>query len=291
MTLACFIFALAWEGFMIPNDMSSGGLMGLCTVVQYLTLGKLEASFMYIALNVILLLFAFVIIGRNFGARTIYCIAMTSLLMSLISDWGALHSVSGEILYVPEKILIPIIAGLCEGLAIGLIFMMDGSTGGTDIIALFVSKHWPISTGRFFLITDAIIITSIIFLPGRSLGDMVYGYLMMVCSSFMVDFIMLGTKQNVQILVFSDMYGKIADHIINDLDRGVTVLRAQGWYTKDEKNVLLILIKKKQLSVVTKLIKSVDPNAFVSVSQASGVYGEGFEEMKTGFSVKHESNE
>ena len=112
----------------------------------------------------------------------------------------------------------------------------------------------------------------------------------MVCSSFMVDFIMLGAKQNVQVLVFSQKYDQIADHIINDLERGVTVLRAQGWYTKQDKDVLLILIKKKQLSLVTKLIKTVDPKAFVSVSQASGVYGEGFEEMKTGFEIKHEAN-
>lgn len=286
MTLGCVLFAISWEGFVIPNNMSSGGLMGLCTVIQYSTNGVLPASLLYMGFNVLLVVFAFVAMGLSFGVRTIYCIALTSLMMPVIAGIPWIHSVPGNFLALPDPILVPVIAGLLEGLGLGLVFKHDGSTGGMDIVALFVNRHWPISTGRFFLVADFIIITSILFLPGKIFGDMVYGYIMMVVSALILDWVTLGSKSSVQILVFSQKYDVIADRIINDLDRGVTVLRAQGWFTKKDRNVLLILVRKKQLMEVTRLVKNTDPKAFVSVSQTGSVYGEGFEEIKTGLTKK-----
>lgn len=286
MIFGSVVFALAWEGFVIPNNMSSGGLMGLCTVIQYATDGTLPASILYMAFNVLLLIFAFLAMGISFGVRTIFCIAMTSLLMPVVAGIPALHAVGDSFLAMPDPILVPVIAGLLEGLGLGLVFRHDGSTGGMDIVALFVNRHWPISTGRFFLVADFIIITSILFLPDKSFGDMVYGYIMMVISALVLDRVTLGAKSTAQVLVFSERYDTIADRIIHDLDRGVTVLKAQGWYTKSDKNVLLILVRKKQLMEVTKLIKDTDTKAFVSVSQANSVYGEGFEEIKVGLKKK-----
>lgn len=285
MTIAAFCFAFAWEGLMIPNSMSSGGLMGLCTIVQYATSGVVSASFLYIALNVILLIFAFLVMGMGFGFKTIYCIAMTSLLMQLTTGIDFLHAVPGNFFYIKDPVLVPVLAGLFEGLGLGLIFRHDGSTGGLDIIALFINRYWPISTGRFFMFADSIIITSILVLPDKVLGDMVYGYIMMVVSALVIDYLTIGAKSSVQVLVFSDMFEEIADRVI-DMDRGVTLVKAQGWYTKRDKNVLLILVRKKELFTVTRLIKDVDPKAFVSVTPASSVYGEGFEEMKVGIEKK-----
>lgn len=286
LTLGCFIFALAWEGFVIPNNMSSGGMMGICTIIQYATGGFLPASAMYLVLNVILLLFAFIAMGLGFGIRTIYCIGMSTVLMGAVEGLPFLQSVAGQFFYIKDPVLIPLISGLLEGLGLGLVFKYQGSTGGTDILAIFVNKHWPVSTGTFFLVSDFIIITSILFLPGKLFCDMLYGYIMMIVSSLMIDYITVGSKSSVQVLVFSQRYEQIADHIINDLDRGVTLVQAKGWYSKSEKPVLLIVIRKKQLFEVTKLIKSIDSKAFVSVSQASSVYGEGFEEIKVGITKK-----
>jgi len=291
MTLGCFVFAFTWEGVVIPNEMSSGGLMGLCTVIQYATGDLISASLLYPALNVILLLFAFFSMGAGFGVRTIFCIGMTSLLMIFVEKIAWMHAVAGNFLALPDPILVPVIGGLLEGLSLGIIFRYGGSTGGTDILALFFSKHWPITTGTFYIISDAIIITSILFLPEKMFGDMVYGYIMMIISAVTVDKINLGAREAVQLLVFSDHYADIANHITTKLDRGVTILKAQGWYTKKEKDVMLVLISKKQLYVVIKLIKSVDPRAFLSVTRTSGVYGEGFEEMKTGLDNKKKKNE
>ena len=286
MTFGCVIFALAWEGFVIPNNMSSGGLMGLCTVIQYATGGAVQASFLYIAFNVLLLILAFAFMGLHFGVRTIYCIAITSILMPVIAGVPALHSVPGNFLALPDSVLVPVVAGLLEGLGLGMVFKRNGSTGGMDIVALFVNKYWPISPGKFFIFADAIIITSILLLPDKAFGDMVYGYIMMVVSAVILDWVSLGSKSSVQLLVFSEKFEQIADHITKDLDRGVTVLKAQGWYTKKDKNVLLILVRKKQVYDLTKHIKSVDPKAFVSISPASDVFGEGFDQIKVGMEKK-----
>lgn len=285
-TLGGLLFAIAWEGFVIPNEMSSGGLMGLCTVIQYATSGVVSASYLYMALNILLLIFAFYAMGSNFGIKTVYCILLTSALMPIVGELEWLHAVPGQFFAVPDKILVPVMAGLVEGVALGIVFKYGGSTGGMDIAALFVNKHWPISTGRFFFITDFIIITSILLLPGRAFGDMIYGYIMMVLSTSVMDAVSLGHKSSVQLLVFSKHYSDIADYILKELDRGVTVLRAQGWYTKQEKDVLLLIIRKKELHEVTRLIKEIDPNAFVSVAKTSSVYGEGFEPIKTGLKIR-----
>lgn len=288
--LGSLLFAIAWEGFVIPNNMSSGGMMGLFTVIQYATKGAVDASLLYMIVNVALLAVAFVILGLKFGIRTIFCIILTSVFMPMVAQIPWLHSVPGNFLALPDPILVPVIGGLLEGVALGLVFRYNGSTGGSDILAMFINKYWPVSLGKFFIITDSIIITSILLLPDKQFGDMVYGYIMMLISALVLDWVSTGAKSTVQLLVFSSQYEKIADHITRDLDRGVTVLKAMGWYTKSDKNVLLILVRKKELFDLTKSIKEVDPKAFMSVSNASGVYGEGFEEIKVGFK-KRKSNE
>ena len=288
--LGSLLFAIAWEGFVIPNNMSSGGMMGLFTVIQYATKGAVDASLLYMIVNVALLAVAFVILGLKFGIRTIFCIILTSVFMPMVAQIPWLHSVPGNFLALPDPILVPVIGGLLEGVALGLVFRYNGSTGGSDILAMFINKYWPVSLGKFFIITDSVIITSILLLPGKQFGDMVYGYIMMLISALVLDWVSTGAKSTVQLLVFSSQYEKIADHITRDLDRGVTVLKAMGWYTKSDKNVLLILVRKKELFDLTKSIKEVDPKAFMSVSNASGVYGEGFEEIKVGFKKK-KSNE
>lgn len=286
MTLGVALYSLSWEFFMIPNGMSSGGLTGLCTVLQFATGGAIDVSASYLVANVFLLILGFAFIGNAFGFKTIYCILLSTLTFKLFGSLEVMHCLPGHFMFIPEKVLIPILAGLIEGIGLAIIFLRGGSTGGTDIVALFFNKYWPISTAKMFLIMDCVIITSVMLLPGKSLSDMIYGYLMMVSSVSMMDFMMVGRKSSMQLLVFSSKYQEIADYIINVLERGATVLHAQGWYTKNEKDVLLIIISKKELQEITKVIKTIDRDAFVSVSQTSSVYGEGFEEIKVGFDKK-----
>lgn len=286
MTLAVMVYSLTWECFMVPNEMASGGMTGLCTIIQYATDGAIPVSLSYGVINVVLLLVAFAVMGASFGVRTIYCIALSTVMFEVFGSMEFLHATPGHFFFVQEKFLIPVIAGILEGIALGVVFRMGGSTGGTDIIALFVNKYWPVSPGKVFLYCDLVIISAILLLPGRHFADMIYGYLMMIGSTAMVDYVMVGKKSSVQLLVFSDNYEEIADYIINVLDRGVTVLRAQGWFTKAEKDVLLIISSRNQLHEITRIVKEMDPKAFVSVTQTHSVYGEGFEEIKTGLDRK-----
>lgn len=286
LTVASFLFAFAWEGFMIPNGMSAGGMMGLCTIVQYATGGFIQAQYSYIVINAVLIIVAVLAMGIGFGFKTIYCIVVSSLAMGLVGSLDFLHSAHGEFLFIQERVLIPVFAGAIEAIGIGLILRYGGSTGGTDIISLMVNKYWPISLSMIYLVTDVIICSLLLFLPEKNFSDMCYGLEELVVFSLMIDIVVGGKRSSYQLLVFSEHYKEIADHIITNMDRGVTLLKAQGWYTKKDKDVLLILISQKELPSLTRVIKEVDPRAFMSISPTNNVYGEGFEEIKTGVSLK-----
>ncbi|MBQ9451452.1 MAG: YitT family protein [Bacteroidales bacterium] len=286
LTLACFIFAMAWECFMIPNGMSAGGMMGLCTIIQYATGGLIPAQYSYIAINAALIIIAIMAMGIGFGFKTIYCIVVSSLAMELIDQLVVLHAVPGSFFFMEERVLIPIVAGVFEAVGLGLVLRYGGSTGGTDIIALMVNKYYPVSLSTVFLVSDVVICSLLLLLPDKNFSDMCYGLEEVVVFSMVVDLVVGGKRTSYQLLVFSEKYDQIADHIINKMDRGVTVLKAQGWYTKSDKNVLLILINQAQLSELSRVIKDLDPRAFMSISPTRNVYGEGFEEIKTGVKLK-----
>ena len=287
LTVACFIFAFAWEAFMIPNGMSAGGMMGLCTVIQYATGGLIPAQYSYFAVNALLIIIAIIAMGIGFGFKTIYCIVMSSVAMQIVASIPEVHSVAGQFFYVRETLLIPIIAGILEAVGLGLVLRFGASTGGTDIIALMINKYWPVSLSKVFLISDFVIVCLLLFLPDKTFTDMVYGFVEIITFSALIDYVVGGNRTSFQLLVFSDHYADIADHITRNMNRGVTVLSAQGWYTGQEKNVLLILISRKQLPELTRVIKDVDPKAFMSVSSTNNVYGEGFDEIKAGIKLKN----
>lgn len=290
MSLAMVIFTIAWECFMIPNGMSAGGLMGLCAVIEFATGGVIMASYSYIVINAAIIVLAVVVFGIGFGFRTLYCIGLNALLLKLFANLEWMQALPGHFLYVPEKVMIPIIAGVLEAVGVGLSIRKGGSTGGTDIVALIINKYWPVSLSRLFFITDLIIISSIALLPDKSFGDMVYGFLMMVTFAFVIDYVVVGDRGTIQLMVFSSRQKDIADYIIEKMERGVTVLKAMGWYTKKEKDVLLLLMRRNELPEVTRVIKDLDPKAFMSVTKVGSVYGEGFEEIKAGISKRRKNN-
>lgn len=286
MTLGVIIFAVAWEAFMIPNGMSAGGLMGICTVIEYATHGAILASYTYMVINALLIILAVLAFGIGFGFRTIYCIIISTVALRLLSGMEWVHAVPGNFFYISEKVMVPVISGVLEAVGVGFILRRGGSTGGTDIIALMVNKYWPVSLSKVFLICDFIIISSLLLLPDKSFSDMVYGFIMMATFALVIDYVVVGDRGTIQLMVFSKRYSDIADYITVKMERGVTVLKAQGWFTKADRNVLLLLIRKNELSEVTQVIKECDPNAFMSVTQVGGVYGEGFEEIKAGIKKK-----
>lgn len=281
-TLACFIFGWAWEGFMIPWGMSAGGMMGLSTIIQYATGGLIPAQYTYMGINILLIVIAVFAMGIGFGFKTIYAILMSTLAMQIIASVPWLQCAPGEFFYVKDALLVPVIAGTLEATGLGLVIRFGGSTGGTDIVAIMINKYYPVQLSVVFLITDLITVALLLFLPEKTFTDATYGVVEIVIFNLLIDNIVGGHKSTFQLMIFSEKYKEIADHIINQMERGVTVLKAQGWYTKKDKNVLLILINRGELSSLMREVKSLDPRAFMSVSSTKSVYGEGFEEIKGG---------
>lgn len=278
-TIGSVIFCLAWTSFLIPNGLASGGLTGLCTILQYGT--GIPVGWTYPILNVILLILAFLCLGKAFGFKTIYVIAITSLLFDLLPRFPVL-----EVTNIPDKLMVALVGAFMESVGIGLVLLRGGSTGGTDIVAMIINKYWPLSPGKVYLYSDIFIIASLAFIPGKGIVDMIYAYVVMLGFSFGVDYVLLGNKSSVQILVFSPRYREIADHIINDVHRGVTALQSVGWYSQKESKVLLIVARKQQMHEIIDEVKRIDKTAFISISTANSVYGEGFEELKTGLDIK-----
>ncbi len=282
LVIGTFLYAMPWEWFIVPNGFSSGGVTGLCTLLQYATNGLIPVSLSYAVINVFLLILAFFILGKGFGIRTIFVIALSALMFELLALTPKMFCIEGGLLYIPDKMLIPVIAGAIEGIGLGLVLRFGGSTGGSDIFAMIINKYWPVSPGRFYLVTDVVIVALILLLPDKHFSDVIYGYLMIIVSSVFVDYVVVGAKSSVQVLVFSQKSDEIARFILDGMERGVTILNAKGGYTGEDKEVLLLMIRSKELPRVTETIKEIDVNAFVSVVPANSVYGEGFEEIKTG---------
>lgn len=283
MTVGSVIFCMAWTSFLIPNGLASGGMTGLCTIIQYGT--GIPIGWTYPTLIILLLILGFLSLGKGFGFKTIYVLALTSVLFEVLPMFPVL-----EVTDFPDKLLVAIVGATMESIGIGLVILRGGSTGGTDIIAMIVNKYWPVSVGKVYLFTDIFIITSLLIVPDKGIVDMIYAYVVMLGFSFGIDFVLLGSKSSVQILVFSSKYTEIADHIINNVGRGVTALQSVGWYSQTESKVLLVVTRKREMNEVINEIKNIDSKAFISISSAHSVYGEGFEEIKTGLNITKKKN-
>lgn len=278
MTVGSFMFCFAWTSFLIPNGLASGGLTGLCTIIQYGT--GIPIGWTYPILNVLLLILGFLSLGKGFGFKTIYVIGLTSILFEILPQFPNL------MVLMDEKLLVCLVGASLEAIGLGLIMLRGGSSGGTDILALMINKYWPVSPGKVYLYSDMLIISLLLLVPEKGLVDLIYAFVVMLGFSFGVDFVLLGNKSSVQILVFSSKYEEIADHIIHQVHRGVTAIQSVGWYSQQESKVLLIISRKHQMNEVVNEIKNIDRKAFISVSTAMSVFGEGFEEVKTGINIK-----
>ena len=283
-TLGTLLFVMAWTSFLLPNNMIDGGMTGASALLSMVT--GVSVDIWYFGINVALLILAWFVLGRGFGIKTIYSILLSTLLFRVLGSdsFVFLQSVEGQPLYVGDGILVPIIGGLLEAVGLSLILIRGGSTGGTDILALIVNKFWPITIGRFYVMADFVIITLLIFVPGHCFTDVVYGYITMGVCAYVLDLIMLGKESAVQVLIFSNHLELIGDYITRIMGRGVTALKAIGWFTQEDRQVLMVMLRKTELSDLVKAVKEIDPKAFVTIVPANNVYGEGFDEMKTGIS-------
>ncbi len=293
-TIGLLLYVLGWDVFLLPNSMVGGGVTGISAVLLYAF--NIPVSYSFFVINLVLLLIALKVLGKGFGAKTVYAIVVTSVFFDVVP--GFLPDVFiQEIAISNGKLLCAIFGGVTSGLGIGVCFSQGGSTGGTDIVALMITKYKNISAGRIILIIDIFIIASSFLLPAKeifdaagnvigveSLGErfatVLYGYILIGACSYTIDLFVSGTKQSLQLFIFSKKYAEIADAVISDIKRGVTVIDAQGWYTKHQSKIVLVVVRKTDINMVYKIVKSIDKDAFMSVGSVTGVYGNGFDEIK-----------
>ena len=277
-TCGLLCYAIGFNCFQIPYGL-----------IFYGTGFPVEYTFFII--NAILLIMAVKVLGWKFCLKTIYGVFMLTFLLSLVKEameyYGTIRPellencrVKGLPLLVgDEPFMAAIYAAGIEGIGLGMVFLNNGSTGGTDIIAAMINKYKDVTLGQMMMLCDVIIVTSCLVLPDRTLTDLLYGFTILFLLNVSVDFFIDRGRQSVQFLIISREYEEIAA-TINSMGRGVTVLNGTGWYTKNESKVLLVLARKRESASLLSVIQAIDPKAFVSQSKVLGVFGEGFDRIK-----------
>ena len=289
-TLGILLFVLGWTVFLVPNNLVGGGVTGIASIIQYATGGVIKAGWSYFVVNLLLLVAALFTLGKSFGGKTVYAIFVASAGLNIFQ--GLIPADIVQTLAIDNgKLMSTIMGGILVGVGIGMTMSQGGSTGGTDIIALIVNKYRNVSPGRMILIIDAVIILSSLLVPSytaagelmpwtEKVTTVVYGFILIVIVSTVLDLYLAGSKQSVQLFILSSKYEEIADMITHNLHRGVTVLDGKGWYTRQNTEVLMVLTRKSDLNFLLRTVKGIDPNAFLSVTSVTGVYGKGFESIK-----------
>ena len=289
-TLGLLFYAIGFDCFLLPFEIATGGVAGAGAIIFYAT-GFWKVQYTFFLANAVLLALAIKVLGWKFCVKTIYATFMLTALLGGVE--AAMHT-----LYAGNPALFPAFnahvnlpqltddafmstifgAGLC-GIGIGLVFGRGGSTGGTDIVASIINKYKNISLGTVMMLCDVLIITTSLLLPGRNLVQLLYGYTSLLVVNITLDFVYNRGRQSVQFFIISRKYEEIAT-AINVYHRGVTVIDARGWYTKNPSKVLLVMAKKRESSNIFAIIQAIDPQAFVTQTLAAGVFGDGFDTMR-----------
>jgi uncharacterized membrane-anchored protein YitT (DUF2179 family) len=271
MAFALSLYVFSWTAFLIPNEITAGGVTGLSTILNYAF--GLPISLTYLVLNAVLLIAGTIIMGKGFGFKTIFCVLVSSLYFEIFPHIPWVSDID-------DNLINSIIGGAMSACGIAIVFSQGGSTGGIDIIALVINKYKEVSPGKVFMIADLLIISSILFLPGKSLQDLVYGYVVTFAFSYTVDYILTGSKQSVQMLIITNKYEEIANKLCYEMNKGVTAINSIGWYKKSDSMIIMVVTRKDKMYEVMSAVKEVDNRAFLTVSTVMGVYGEGFDEVK-----------
>lgn len=270
--IALMPYGVAVNQMIVPHNIVTGGLTGLCEIIYFATNGAVPIWLTTFSINCLLLIIAWRIIGWRFSLRTLYGVICLTI-------WLKVIPIASQPL-IEDSFMAVIIGGVLCGVGLGIVFLNNGSSGGTDIIAMVVNKFHRMSMGRTLLYCDLVIISSAYFLPNvHSIEKVMYGLCFTFMCSTAVDWIMRQIRQSVQFFIFSTKYNEIADAINSRIHRGVTVLEGEGWYSKQPMHVITVLAKKNESNRIFAIVHEIDPNAFVSQSETIGVFGQGFEQM------------
>lgn len=273
-TLGVCLYAITLAFCVLPYKLTSGGVAGIGTLVFYAT--GFEVQNTYLIINIALLGAAVIELGWRFCIKTIY--ATFSLTFAIWAAQRIYEIVDKPLLFGDELFMACIIAAIGTGSGLALCFLAGGSTGGTDIIAAIVNKYRNMSIGKVIMIVDIIII-SCCYLVFHDIQRVVFGYVLLVLATGTIDYWLGRNNQSVEFKIYSRNPNQIADTLIRN-GMGVTILNGEGVYTRSERRVIICVVSRRERLLVFRMIKSIDPYAFVTMGNVSGVWGEGFDMMK-----------
>ncbi len=290
--LGVALYTIGFSFLIYPQRVTTGGLMGICNIITIITSIKVDIP--YNIANITLLVIAFLFLDKNFFIKTLIGIGLLAIFIPLATR-TAIPDPSIESLWhlqilKDQPLLALILGAMMCGLGLGLIFSVNGSSGGTDVIVALISKYRNMSFGRIFVIVDGSIVLFSYFAnvyladlkidPLVAFDKLVMSFIEVVLLAMTMDWYTSGSRQSVQFMIFSSKYQEINDAITSRMRRGCTILDATGGYTGQPQKVLLVVVRKQQSVAISRIIEEIDPKAFVSQGAVKGVYGEGFESIK-----------
>ncbi|WP_103895597.1 YitT family protein [Caloramator fervidus] len=270
-TIGLIFVAIGVEYFLVPNNLAAGGVSGLAIVVNHYFPSISVGSFM-LAANIVLFIIAFILIGPSFGAKTIYASLGLSGIIWIMEKYFPISKP------FTNNLLLELIYGiLIAGVGMGIVFNQNASTGGTDIIAKILNKFFHINIGKALLVSDLIVTLAALFTFGIEKG--MYALLGVILNGFVIDEVIQGINTVKEVKIISDKEEEIKKFIIDELGRGVTIYHARGGFTNEEKDMLVVLLSRREFIRLREYIKQIDNKAFITVSNVHEVFGEGFKNL------------
>ncbi len=263
------LYSVGLHCFASPNDIASGGVGGISIIINELT--NISVGLLYGVINVPLIIIGFIFLGKKMMIKTMIGVAT----ITAATDW-LLPMINIPVYSGGDKLLAAIFGGIFFGAGMGLVYLREGTTGGTDIINKLINKKFPhFSMGVIMLSTDAVVIVASMIVFGTIEAGL-YSMISIFIASKVMDMILYGSFEGKMLLIFSDNYEEISEYIMNSLERGVTWLNGEGAYSKKEKHIICCAVHKNEYSKVKRKVKEIDPGAFIIITNAGEVLGMGF---------------
>lgn len=269
-TLGAFIAAIGIDVFLVPNKIAAGGVSGIATILHYTI--HVPVGMTMLVINVFLFLLAFILLGPGFGIKSIYGTIALSLFVDILARWL-------NVTYTHDILLAVVFGDLLTGIGLATIFLQDASTGGTDIIAMILNKYSGLDIGQGLLFIDFTVTFFAGLLFGWEIG--MYSLLAVLVNTHAIDYVVEGIKVSFKIIIISDKWQDIRDYVKNVLQRGVTIIEAEGGYEGEKRKMLWVILKRRrELVRLKEFVKETDKNAFLTVSTVKDVFGKGFKRIK-----------
>lgn len=270
MTLGMIMVAISAEFFIIPNNMTAGGVTGFSVVTNYY-IPALSVEALTFIFNIILFVIGFIFIGGSFGIKTLYGALGISGFMWIIKTVLNPQAITHDLMI--NAIFISALTG--TGLA--LVFSQDASTGGTDIIAKVLNKYLKLDIGKSMQVVDMVVVILGVITFGLEKG--MYSLLIVFMNGVIIDKVIAGFNNCKEMFIMSTKNDEIKRFIINDVNRGCTIIPTKGAYSGNENDMIYCVVNRKQFINIRKFIREIDPDAFITVSEAHEVLGKGFNSL------------